>query len=349
VKIPIENLYYLLCFASNHIPHELAFDVASIPASSDVLDLYAYLITTGTDILLRRGLDQGYILQEEQTAHLRGRINMTKTVSSNVRASPRLVCQFDELSPNVLHNQILRASVQALLYADRLSADLKNSLRSTYGKLNGIDPIQITADTFGRVQIHRNNRYYTYLLFVCRLLHSLKLPDHGSGGRIKFNDLLSDEKIMEQVFEDFLRNFYTLKQNEFYSVAPSQLRWNATAAKPEDLALLPIMKTDITMRSDQRAIIIDAKYYRSALQGNYGTEKAHSGNLYQLTAYLRSEARNHDLIVPEGILIYPVGDSRVDASFTIDGYPVRLYTLNLDQHWRNIERDLLQLVSAPGS
>jgi 5-methylcytosine-specific restriction enzyme subunit McrC len=345
VKIPIQNLYYLLCFAWNRIPQEMAFDVAAIPASSDVLDLCAHLLTTGTDLLLRRGLDQGYLLREEQTARLRGRINITQTAKRNIHSTPQAVCEFDELSPNVLHNQILRASVGTLIHAEHVSSDLKEKLRMTYSKLSGIDSIQVSAGMFGRVQIHRNNRYYAFLLFVSRLVHSLKLPDHGAGGRYKFNDLLSDEKVMEKVFEEFLRNFYRLKQREFSSVGSNHLKWNAEATDAEDLDLLPVMKTDITLRSSHRVIIMDAKYYKNALQEHHGTAKAHSGNLYQLTAYLRAEGDMQTSIRPEGILIYPVGDNSVDASFVIDGYPVRLFTLNLSQDWRNIECDLLQLIS----
>lgn len=345
MKIPIQNVYYLLCFAWNRVPQEMAFDVAAIPASSDVLDLCAHLLTTGTDILLRRGLDQGYLLREEQTLRLRGRIDFTQTLKRNLHSTPQAVCHFDELSPNVLHNQILRATVSTLMRADRVSADLKANLRTTNSKLSGIDAIQITTGMFARIQLHRNNRYYGFLLFVCRLVHSLKLPDHSRAGTNRFNDLLSDEKVMEKVFEEFLRNFYRLKQHEFVAVGSSQLKWNAVAMTAENLDLLPVMKTDVTLRSTDRVIIMDAKYYKNALQEYYGGAKAHSENLYQLVAYLRAEGFAESSITPEGILIYPVGDNSVDASFVIDGYPVRLYTLNLNQGWRNIERDLLRLTS----
>jgi 5-methylcytosine-specific restriction enzyme subunit McrC len=216
VKIPIQNLYYLLCFAWNRVPQEMAFDVSTIPASADVLELCSYLLITGTDLLLRRGLDRGYLLHEERTARVRGRINMTQTLKSGVSASPQVVCQFDDLSRNVLHNQILRASIEALSHADRVNSELKNSLRTAYGKLSGIDRIEVTSGMFGQVQLHRNNRYYAFLLFICRLVHTLKLPDHGSG-HSRFKDLISDEKVMEKVFEEFLRNFYRLKQRQFHS------------------------------------------------------------------------------------------------------------------------------------
>jgi 5-methylcytosine-specific restriction enzyme subunit McrC len=345
VKIPIQNLYYLLCFAWRYAPEELAFNVDSIPASSDILDLCAYVLVNGTDHLLRRGLDQGYLLQEEQTARLRGRIDITQTVKRRSHASPQAVCQFDDLSPNILHNQIIRTSVETLMRGKSVSAELRERLRVTYSKLSGIDTIRMTDAVFGRVQLHRNNRYYAFLLFVCRLVHSLKLPDHGAGDN-RFNDLISDEKVMERVFEEFLRNFYRLKQHEFGEVGSVHLKWNAEALDVIQLDLLPTMKTDITLRSGSKTIVIDAKYYKDALQEHYGTKKAHSGNLYQLLAYLRAEVAAQGMPPPQGILIYPVGDSSVDASFVIDGYPVRLFTLNLNQDWPLIERDLLGLLSS---
>jgi 5-methylcytosine-specific restriction enzyme subunit McrC len=182
-------------------------------------------------------------------------------------------------------------------------------------------------------------------MFVCRLVHSLKLPT-PIAGQERFRDLLSDEKIMERVFEEFLRNFYRLKQQEFARVDSGHLKWAAEPVGQSDLNLLPEMRTDVTLRNAQRTIIMDAKYYKDALLEHYGTKRAHSGNLYQLLAYLRAEAASVKDVKPEGILIYPVGDSEVDQTYVIDGYRVRLYTLNLNQNWQKIEEDLLDLLDS---
>jgi 5-methylcytosine-specific restriction enzyme subunit McrC len=343
VKVPIQNIYYLLCFAWEYVPEELAFNVAEIPASTDVQNLCAYVLLKGTDRLLRRGLYQGYLAKEEQTSRLRGRIDITKTVKKRVQSTPQVICQFDDLSPNVLHNMIIRSSIGYLTRAEGIDPGLRSGLRSIYGRLSGIDTVQVVDELFGRVQIHRNNRYYRFLLHVCKLLHSLKLPEHGQGGQ-KFNDLLSDEKTMEKVFEEFLRNFYKLKQRVFGRVQSEHLKWNAEVACGGSLELLPTMVTDVTLRNAHRTVVLDAKYYKDALQEHYGARKAHSENLYQLLAYLRAESAGEGSVIPEGILVYPTGESCVDASFVIDRCPVRLFTINLNQSWHRIENDLLALV-----
>jgi 5-methylcytosine-specific restriction enzyme subunit McrC len=296
------------------------------------------------DYLFRRGPDQGYFVREVQTARLRGRILITKSVTCRTWARPEVVCEFDEFSPNVLPNQIIRATTGILARAPGLDSELKDRLRTTYNSLAGIDAVCVTDDLFRRIQLHRNNSYYAFLLHICRLVHSLKLPDPAGGGS-RFRDLLSDEKVMEKVFEEFLRNFYRLKQREFPHVESAQLKWNAKSSLEEDLALLPQMRTDVRLRNQTRTIIIDAKYYKDALQDYYGVTKARSENLYQLLAYLRAEHAANPRLRPEGLLVYPAGDNAVNASFTLDGYPVRLYTLNLNQGWQLIERDLKGLLS----
>src|SRR5207302_1942944 len=145
--------------------------------------------------------------------------------------------------------------------------------------------IPLSAGLFRRVQLHRNNSFYAFLLRVCELVHLSLLPDRSGEGPSWFRDVLSDEDYMSAVFEEFIRNFYTLKQSHF-SVGRTQPTWNA-AGKPDDLGFLPTMTTDVTLSSNERTIIIDAKYYKDALQTNRGSRTVHSGNLYQLIAYLR--------------------------------------------------------------
>ena len=114
MKVPIQNLYYLLCFAWEYLPQELALDVGAIPASADVLDLCSYVLVNGMEHLFRRGLDQGYFVRQERTSRLRGRINITLTVRHQAWSRPEAVCQFDELD-HLLEERVFASSVAQLL------------------------------------------------------------------------------------------------------------------------------------------------------------------------------------------------------------------------------------------
>jgi 5-methylcytosine-specific restriction enzyme subunit McrC len=347
VKVPIQNLYYLFCYAWQFIPDDLALDLALDVGgiqSPDVLNLCAHVLTAGIDRLLRRGIDQGYVGFREETSRLRGRIDMTGTVTGLTWLHARAVCQFDELTPNTIHNRILRTTVRLLSNA-RIESGLLNRLREVDHRLSGVSTIQVHASLFKRIQLHRNNAFYAFLLRVCELVYLSLLPDRSGDSPSWFRDVLSDEEYMAAVFEEFIRNFYSLKQSQF-TVCRTQPKWTATAADPTNLRFLPTMNTDVTLSSVGRRIIIDAKYYRDALQSNYGSRTVHSSNLYQLLAYLRGssqETPGSQLI--EGMLVYPVGEECVDLKYTIDGYPIRIYTLNLGQPWLRIEEDLQRLVA----
>jgi 5-methylcytosine-specific restriction enzyme subunit McrC len=87
-------------------------------------------------------------------------MEITLTVERQTWSRPEAVCQFDELSPNVLHNQIIRATAGLITRAPSINSDLKDRLRTTYGSLSGIYTVQVTETSFRGVQP---------LLFICRL------------------------------------------------------------------------------------------------------------------------------------------------------------------------------------
>ena len=64
-RIPIQNLYYLLCYAWG-LPEQrewVKVDADSCPA---VLDLLSRLLTKGADVLLKRGIAKEYRTHEEE-------------------------------------------------------------------------------------------------------------------------------------------------------------------------------------------------------------------------------------------------------------------------------------------
>ena len=101
-----------------------------------------------------------------------------------------------------------------------------------------------------------------------------------AGDRL-FRNFTGNDKRMAALFERFVRNFYRLEQRR-YRVYAETISWQASAAEPDTLALLPTMLTDTTLESPTRKIILDTKYYASALRQRYDQQKLISPHLYQL-------------------------------------------------------------------
>ena len=346
MSIPVHNVYYLLCYAWNALDEGRLVDVDTI-RPRHVVDLLASVLASGTKHLLRRGLDRGYLEHRERLSTIRGRIELAPTIRRGLHRQGQVHCAFDELSHDVLHNQILKSTITQLIAMGELHHEVRRDLVTLRRRLGLISDIPLHPSPFGRIQLHRNNAFYRFLLHVCELVASCLVPDESSG-RNRFRDFLRDEKKMARLFELFVRNFFRREQTEF-AVKSEQLVWDAKPAVPdraEDLAQLPRMLTDISLRSPGRTLIIDTKYYHEALASKYeGRSKVRSENLYQLHAYLTNmEHREGPDAEAEGLLLYPDCGGEVDLAFELRGHLVRVRTLNLDQHWRGVHADLLELL-----
>jgi 5-methylcytosine-specific restriction enzyme subunit McrC len=342
--IPIRNIYYLLSYAWNRLEARDVVDVGGLD-STELVDLFAHVLIGGTNHLLRRGLDRGYLTFSDDIPTLRGKIDVTATVKRSLLARAQAHCHFDELSHNVLHNQILKTTIGRLARTSGIDGKLAHQLRMLYRRMSDIDDIPLSRLVFHRVQLHRNNAYYDFLMNICELVQqNLLAEQHGAGYR--FRDFLRDEKQMAVVFESFVLSFYRREQQIYRVGGQESLTWRATALDDQSLAALPGMRMDITLRGNGRTVIIDTKYYTEAMQSYHGSRKARSENLYQLYAYLKN-VKVSSGAPAEGMLLYPTVDRPLDLRYEIDGHPVRICTIDLMQEWKGIRGDLLQLIE-PG-
>ena len=124
--IPIQNPYYMILYAWDHFRAGQALEVAATEGP-EVLDLFAEVLITGVRRLLRRGLDRGYLEAREETPAPRGRIVITETLKRASLVHGRAVCAYDELSADVPHNRVLKATLRVLAGAEGLDAGLAQS------------------------------------------------------------------------------------------------------------------------------------------------------------------------------------------------------------------------------
>lgn len=342
MPIPIRNIYYLFCYAWGHFREGQQIDVAGIE-SPELQDLLAHTLISGTNHLLRRGLDRGYIEVGEDTGHPRGRIDFGETVKRVLLQHARVHCLVDELSHDVLQNQILKATIGRLRRVEGLDPELQQQLSVLFQKLGEVSDIRLTRQTFRRIQCNSNNAFYRFLLKLCELSYQMLLPEEGGTG-FRFYNVLEDEVRMANVFEAFVRNFYHVEQS-VYRRGPRTIHWDLDLPSDEIRAVLPGMENDIRLDGPGRTIVIDTKYYKDALRSHYGRRILHSGNLYQIFSYLKNL---RPALPPgtqlEGILLYPAAAQELDLTLSVQGNSIRVYTLNLNQDWRQIHADLLGLL-----
>ena len=351
--IPLATLYYLLCYAWNRLPAPALLRAAEATPFRRPLELLAQVLAHGLRRWLRAGAPLAFVAEEAELTELRGRVLLASSLGRGLLARGRAVCVFEELTCLTPLATLLAATVGALLAAPGLPATLRRELRGLRVRLPTVPAgaAPPTAATFAALRRQRPAGEGQFLLHVSELIWRHALPAPAAAGRARFPDFRRDERLMAQLFEQFVRNFYRREQRQ-YRVFAETISWQATApgAPDEDaqagvLALLPTMLTDTTLESPTRKIILDTKYYAAALRPRYDQQKLISPHLYQLYAYLQNQRPAPGQAL-EGILLYPAAapGAALDVRYTLGGHPVRVLTLNLDQPWPGIHADLLALV-----
>jgi 5-methylcytosine-specific restriction enzyme subunit McrC len=333
--IPIKNIYYLLCYAWNKLEESELVDV-SAEDESDLLNLLAKVLLNGTKMLLKRGIVRQYLTENEVYQGIKGKVNITDSLRKNLFPKGLSICEFDELSADILPNQILKTTLQNLTQISTLSHTLKQEIRTIIYRLYEVNEIVLTDTVFHQVQINRNNSFFALLLNISELIYQNLLINEGNG-HFQFKDFIRDERQMARLFEEFIRNFYKIEVPEA-KIFREDLHWKMAG---EMHHFLPKMQTDISIRINDRKLIIDAKYYKETLQKYYDSEKIHSQNLYQIFAYLKNQENE----LAEGILIYPTVQKSLSLAYTHEGHTIRIETLNLNQDWRGVKADLLGIIA----
>ena len=106
------------------------------------------------------------------------------------------------------------------------------------------------------------------------------------------------------------------------------------------------MRSDITLSARGRVLIIDAKYYASTMQSNFDKRTVHSGNLYQIFAYVKNKQvaleQAGESVEVSGMLLYAATDEDIqpDATYRMSGNRISATTLDLDRPFEDIRAQL---------
>lgn len=340
-SIPIRNIYYLLSYAwdSSALLGNRRLAAENSPS---VIDLLARLFAGGVAALRRPGLDRSYREMHSELALIRGKPDFAESNKRLSRLRARIVCRYEELDPDILHNRILKSTLERLLVCKGLSAESRRSLHLPREILQQISPVALDLNVFHRVQLHRNNRHYRLLLNVCELLWKQMIPSEASG-QFVFRDFIESEAVMSTIFEKFVFNFSVRHFPEAKTTA-EWISWDGEAMDEPSRALLPSMKTDLSVDWPSRKLILDCKFYKAALSGRW-SEKLEAENLYQIFAYLKNKSVTPGWSGCNGVLLYPTVDRAFDCRYKLSGHVVRVVTLDLNRPWQVIEQDLLSILS----
>ena len=347
--IPVQNLYYLLSYAwDSRLPTSTLENITDSQCP-DLAHFFTHILTNRLQPLIRRGLDRSYLVYEELTPQPKGRIDFTASAKRETWHQGKLHCSYDDLSRNILHNKIIKTTLLLLYRKVQLDKKLKHTLHQQLAWFHDVETIHVSPRSFRRIQWHRNNREYEFILHLCELIHASLLPEHHKTGRLKFRRIEENEDLMAGIFERFILAF---ARRHFPESKPSRphISWDVEFHSKDAEQFLPRMETDVTLCWPDRKLIIDCKYYKHAFtqrtyeNGNV-TERFHTNNLYQIFSYLINQSRHKGWEQAEGMLLYPTTTEDFRHDFSLSGYRVQVASINLNQNWQQLEDDLKKLLT----
>lgn len=335
--IRVRNLFHMLAYAFSALT-EQGYRAVATEDFENAAELCAAILERGVSLQLKRGLGQEYVNRTETRSSLRGTIKVTESVKSQAILRRQLVCSYDEFSVDTTMNRVIRATVALLVRSD-ISKARKKSLKKLMVYFANVREIDLhTVDW--NMRYDRNNRTYRMLMAVCWLVVKGLLQTQ-SDGATRMMDFF-DEQRMSRLYEKFILEYYR-REHPRLRASASFVEWALDDGMSEGL---PAMRSDITLSAGGRVLIIDAKYYASTMQSNFNKKTVHSGNLYQIFAYVKNKQavleREGESVEVSGMLLYAATDEEVlpDVTYRMSGNQIGVRTLDLDRPFEEIRAQL---------
>ncbi|MGF6806055.1 5-methylcytosine-specific restriction enzyme subunit McrC [Paraburkholderia sp. Clong3] len=351
--IPIKNIWFLLSYAHGlaRFSEQMAVEIAE---HDNVPELLARLLATMVERRMKRNLARAYLPREARLTRVRGRIDLMATLSSGELRQGRVICRFDESSADTPRNQLFRFALMRLasLVRDEKLAHRCRLLGSELGRLGVTFRRPVRSET-AREQMGRNDADDAALIVVANLALDPRLPTEDAGD-VRLARVQRDENMLRKLFEKAVAGFYKreLPKRQWDVRSQKELVWPVEASTDGLLKWLPTMNADLIIdnRLATRRIVIDTKYTDIFTRNQFGQTRFKSEYVYQIFAYLRSQAGQGDQRADhaEGWLLHPaIGGQHVDESFTVGGHRIRFVTVNLADENARIQEALQLLIAAP--
>lgn len=334
--VRIQNIYYMLSYAFQ-VLNEQGYKQVATEEFDNVAELCAAILIKGVSLQIKRGLGKEYVVQSEPLSSLRGKIDISASVKQQSMLKKQLVCHYDEFSVNSYLNRIIRTTMDVLVRSE-ISKERKKQLRKLLIYFSEVEPLSRESINW-KLQFNKNNQTYQMLISICYLI--LKgLLQTTSDGSTKLMDFL-DEQRMCRLYEKFILEYYRKEHPEIRASA-SQIPWDTDDDYRE---MLPVMQSDIMLKSVDKTLVIDAKYYAHTTQSQYNTNTLHSGNLYQIFTYVKNLDTSNSGNVA-GMLLYAKTDEIVlpNNDYKMGGNQISVKTLDLDCEFAEIKRQLDDIV-----
>ncbi len=287
-KILMDRVLFLLSYALD--PRSWKNGLFHFEARSNLLEAIVPGFVRQVGKAFRRGLLQGYRVEEDALMGLRGRLRFDDQLRRRFGRLPPVEVRFDEFTVDIEPNRLILAAVDRLEKMRLRSQDSRRSLAGLHAALERVSLREYPAAQVPEIAYDRLNEHYRGAVELARLILRSVSFDLRHGG-VQSSAFLLD---MNVVFETFvvtaLREALGVSHRQFPQGASDRNLWL-------DQKRAVSLKPDLSWWEGNTCHFVgDVKYKRTAASGGPNAD------IYQLLAYTIATR------LPGGLLIYAAGE-----------------------------------------
>jgi 5-methylcytosine-specific restriction enzyme subunit McrC len=288
-KVPVTRIFRMLEVAYNLKTFAILEGATHVDSLEELYERVASILARRVLDRARKGLFRTYVERRDDLAYVRGRIDIRGNLRNVLSGSPRIHCQYRELTADLEDNQILLWTLYLTSRLGLRQAAVQQEVRQAFRTLAGTVSLlpHVPADCVGRLY-HRLNEDYQPLHGLCRFLLENIGPDIGSGS----HEFLPFTLNMPNLFESFVAKWLNAHLPPELTIKAQHrvaLRANAQLTFIMDLVLQDRL-------SGSPLAVLDTKYKIH--------EEPSEADIQQVVAYAV------ELGVEEAYLVYPSALSR---------------------------------------
>lgn len=230
---------------------------------------------------VRKGMPRRYLAHEDDLTAVRGQLDITRQFTTLIARPDRLACHYDDLSSDIMLNQIMKAAVERLV---RFSTSVENQRRLRelaffYADISSVPPSALAWDN---LILDRTNSRWRELVELARLLLGDRFQTTSSGATRGFS-LTFD---MSRLFEAYVaRQLKKALAGTDLSVHPQGGRLYCLEEAETGTGRFMTKPDILVKRKGVVELIIDTKWKRVARQMDDPKRGVSQADIYQMVAY----------------------------------------------------------------
>ena len=234
-------------------------DYFELAEETNYYDIVVLFFLNELEKLLRGGLNTGYKIYDDNLSCIRGKILFKEHLSQNYIRNDKVFCSYSELTTDILENRIIKYTLYYLSKGRFLDDTIDSKLLNYYNRLEQINLIRISSESFKIIEYTPLNEHYRTILALSELLlRDSSLDEETSGKKTAISYLVD----MNTLFEKFVVCLLQERiRTEKLDVQEQEVRYADLTGQELQL------KLDILITYQKKPILIlDTKYMQ--FEGN---------------------------------------------------------------------------------